>query len=315
MSELTRTCSTLFGLSGLSIKNPRVYGGAPEFVPVSHNDVKADIYVWDVWTDGVNVYHSHGNDACYILKNGVWEPKQWDASNKANLGRYVWTDGKDTYYSYSGNNYVLKDGVWVDKVWDNDIYIDRGEYIWYDGTNIRYEDYILKGNTWEKTDSYTSIIGGTYVWTDGTNIYYDCGTEHLKLVNGEWVNNSWSGGPTNVPGNYTWTDGTNVYLSGGTNHHILNGNRWEKISFGGAEFYGDTVWTDGTRIYAGSNPRLVLLPRNAKMYVKKSSGWTPVESATQTVEEYDGSVTITKNTSGGGVEDNTPGSDTNQDIV
>ena len=62
--------------------------------------------------------------------------------------RYIWTDGNNTYYSWTHTNYVLDKvtSTWEFKEWNNWDDID-GEQVWTDGSNVYYsngsDQYVL----------------------------------------------------------------------------------------------------------------------------------------------------------------------------
>jgi hypothetical protein len=107
-------------------------------------------------------------------------------------GRYIWTDGKNTYYSDSarGDQYIF----------------NRSTLTW-------------TRKTWNGLTSF----GGENVWTDGENIYYSSGSSQyvLNIETSTWTRKTWNG-LTSFNGSYIWTDGTEIYYSNGSAQYVLN---------------------------------------------------------------------------------------------
>ena len=155
--------------------------------------------------------------------------KTWTGLTKFD-GYYIWTDGKNTYYSYGSNQYMLNGDTWVEKIWNGYLTNFYGEYVWTDGTNTCYSKgnancRILNGDTWEiKTrKGGLSTLWGDDIWTDGTNTYYSSGSTQyvLNSTGTRWSQKTWNG-LTNFDALYVWTDGTNYYYSNGTNQYVFS---------------------------------------------------------------------------------------------
>ena len=121
----------------------------------------------------------------------TWLSKTWNELTNFN-GQYIWTDGDNIYYSYTGNQYVLNKSTstWTEKIWT--------------------------GLTNFEADG---------IWTDGDNIYYNSGGSSddymLDKTTSTWSTKSWTGIPSTVYGRDFWTDGDNIYLSSGSSQYYL----------------------------------------------------------------------------------------------
>ena len=130
-------------------------------------------------------------------ENNTWKSQTWDDDGFIPLsGEYIWTDGKNIYYSNDFQQYQL----------------DKTRSIWNAKTG----------------GGVTTRFSGQDIWTDGTNIYYSyvthLATQHHQLIdkaNGIWSNKTWKGF-TDFNGRNVWTDGVNVYYS-----HYANGENDE----------------------------------------------------------------------------------------
>ena len=217
-----------------------------------------DIYGGNVWTDGINYYHSLVTNQ-HIRNGNTWESKTWNGLTNFSAPS-IWTDGTNIYLSKGTDHYVLNGNTWEPKAW-NGLTNFFGGNIWTNGTNIYLskgtDQYVLNGNTWEpKTWSGLTKFYTQSIWTDGTNVYYsnnniNSGKVGNYVLNGDtWVEKTWNG-LTRFVGNAIWTDGTNIYYSAGSSsQYILNGDTWvEKTWNGFADFYAGNIWTDGTKYY------------------------------------------------------------------
>ena len=178
-------------------------------------------------------------------------------------GRYIWTDGDNTYYSSaSSNQYVLDKATstWSTKTWSG-LTNFYGSRVWSDGTNIYSSDgseqYVLDKatSTWStKTWSGLTSFYGDKIWSDGTNIYYSDGSDQYVFdkATDTWSAKTWNG-LTSFTGQYIWTDGINVYYSYGSDQYVLDKatSTWSVKTWAAAPsyFYGNNVWSDGVDIY------------------------------------------------------------------
>ena len=193
-------------------------------------------------------------------KDTFYNTKTW--SGLVNFfGKYIWTDGVDTYYSGGSAQYILNKGTstWVEKTWGG-LTSFYGRNVWTDGVDTYYSggsaQYILnKGtSTWvEKTWEGLTLFDGESIWTDNENIYYSFSSTQyvLNKDTSTWVEKTWEG-LTDFFGQYVWTDGDNIYYSEGSAQYILNKgtSTWVEKTWGGlTSFDGQNVWTDNESIY------------------------------------------------------------------
>ena len=144
-----------------------------------------------VWSTQNNTYYSGGSSGSqYQIVQDDYDtislyPKTWN--NFANItGEYVWTDGKDVYYSAYNQQYVLDTttDTWTAKTWTALGSISSGFYgdkIWTDGENIYCspssatgEHFILEvsTSTWRQSAFYGyAYFDASAIWTDGEEIY------------------------------------------------------------------------------------------------------------------------------------------------
>ena len=241
-----------------------------------------------VWKTKNNVYYG----STYKFSSG-WDfnKKLWNGLTEF-YGQYVWTDGKNIYYSLKDKQYRF-DKVelkWKPKPW-NGLTNFNGNTIWTDGNNIYYDSgdkhYELKNDdTWEPKTWNRSITDGSMVWTDGNNIYYSRGTVHYQLdkLKSEWGPKPWNG-LTELYGNYIWTDGENIYYSSkdihsNFSHYELKDNdTWEPKTWEGlTKFTGDNVWTDGENIYYSFVSQQYILDKITPTWNKKT--WNGIKFIT-----------------------------------
>lgn len=57
-----------------------------------------------VWSDGHNTYHSGGDNKQYVLHDGEWVVKEWNAPISLSASN-IWTDGTNYYYSSGTQHY------------------------------------------------------------------------------------------------------------------------------------------------------------------------------------------------------------------
>lgn len=195
----------------------------------------------------------------------TWANKDWGALTQFD-GSYVWTDGKNIYYSHSEQQYQLdkSTSTWNTKNWGNELTSFDSTDIWTDGNNIYYSydqsQYRLNPNNskWEKItwDEPLKSFQGRYIWTDGEKIYYSLNTNQQYYLgeNNTWESQTWGDdGFIPLSGEYIWTDGKNIYYSNDFQQYQLDKttSTWNKKTWGGVttRFFGQYIWTDGTNIY------------------------------------------------------------------
>ncbi len=215
-------------------------------------------------------------------------------------GSNIWTDGTNTYYSSSNEQYVLdkSTNTWNAVTWQGEKPI--GGQIWTDGTNIYYTysgtSYVLNksSSTWSKKtwSGDNKPYYGSYIWTDGTNIYYSENSAQyvLNTETNTWESKTWSG-LTSFSGSYIWTDGTNIYYSYGSAQYVLDKSTsaWTTMPWKGNNkpTYGSYIWTDGTNIYYSSGTAQYVLDKSTNTW--KSKTWTGLTSFSGTYIWTDGS--------------------------
>ena len=141
---------------------------------------------------------------CSKFKNvRAWTAKSWSGLTNF-IGRHVWTDGENIYYSNGSSQYVLDKTTftWSTKTWSG-LSNPYGNYVWTDGESIYYSGsssyYILNKSTstWStKTWSGLSSFSGEDVWTDGANVYHSFNTEQYVLDKTIIYDNTMSTTPT-----------------------------------------------------------------------------------------------------------------------
>lgn len=198
------------------------------------------------------------------VPGNTWAKKDWGELTQFD-GSYVWTDGKNIYYSLFEQQYQLdkSTSTWNTKNWGNKLTSFVSTDIWTDGNNIYYSDnqsqYRLNPNNskWEEItwDEPLKEFNGRYTWTDGEKIYYSLNTNQQYYLgeNNTWKSQTWDDGFIPLSGECIWTDGTNIYYSDAVHQYQLDKttSTWNEKTWGGVTtgFFGEYIWTDGTNIY------------------------------------------------------------------
>lgn len=199
------------------------------------------------------------------VPGNTWANKDWGELTQFD-GSYVWTDGKNIYYSHLKQQYQLdkSTSTWHTKDWGNELTSFDSTDIWTDGNNIYYSydqyQYRLNPNNskWEKItwDEPLKEFKGRYTWTDGEKIYYSLNTNQQYYLgeNAIWKSQTWDDdGFIPRSGEYIWTDGKNIYYSNDFQQYQLDKttSTWNEKTWGGVttRFFGQYIWTDGTNIY------------------------------------------------------------------
>jgi len=211
---------------------------------------------------------------------GGWFPKPFNNFDDFVNGYYFWTDGINTYYSRTNDQYIFDPSAftlheqhpWNFEEVDEDtgeIYIEEGYprfgwQIWRDGNEIHYgSNYILNKatSTFElfeynqgDEDYWGWFYNGSGIWTDGTNLYssqYDS----YNRINHQWVldrssstwyKKTWNG-YDKVSGSMIWSDGNNYYYSESTKQYVLDKSTssWAPKTWHGlTSFAGQAIWRD-----------------------------------------------------------------------
>ena len=213
----------------------------------------------------------------------AWMSTYWGTLGTL-TGKYIWSDGKEIYYSDGSTQYVLdrSNNSWTEKTWTG-LTSFSGDKVWSDGFDIFYSEgqtqKILDiATSYWSTKSWTGLSGfsGEYIWTDGANMYYSDGSNNCKYDRGQ---GSWSGGIFGVTlyGNNIWNDGENTYYSYGTTQYVLNksASTWSSKTWSGlTNFYGKYIWTDGKHTYYSNSSTQYMLNKPTNQWVSKSWGST-----------------------------------------
>lgn len=239
---------------------PEKRNSGDTWVPKQFNNFPDSFHPLNIWTDGLNIYHSdeYSPDDHRVLVGDTWEVKTWKGVTKFD-GNGVWTDGEKIYLSRSSasttpGHYVLNGDTWEPKNWVNGESID-GYGIWTDGNKIYYSSnalhYVLNGDTWTKIEWNLSTFSADMLWSDGQNIYYSASRGDYVLNGEEWEVKTWGG--QDASGSSLWTDGTNIFCSVTgliDKQLVLNGEVWEEKTWKGVtEFIDSNIWSDGKNIY------------------------------------------------------------------
>ena len=200
------------------------------------------------------------------------------------IGRNVWTDGENVYYSSGSDQYVLDKttSTWSQKIWSG-MTVFRGDRIWTDGENVYFSEdstqYVLdkSTSTWTpKIWTGLTSFNGYKIWTDGENIYYsDESTQYvLNKSTSTWTQQTWNG-LTSFDETYVWIDGENIYYSEGSRQYVLNKatSTWSpKVWNGLTSFDGNYIWTDEKNIYYSAGSSQYVLDKVTSTWSKKT--WT-----------------------------------------
>lgn len=198
------------------------------------------------------------------VPGNTWASKTWGGLTQFD-GSYVWTDGKNIYYSHFKQQYQLdkSTSTWHTKDWGNELTSFDSTDIWTDGNNIYYSDYQsqywLNPNNakWEEItwDGPLTSFQGRYVWTDGEKIYYSLNTNQQYYLgeNAIWESQTWHG-ITPTAGNEIWQTNGEIYykythyLTKDTDGHFTD--TWASKTWGGLTSFDSTdIWTDGVNVY------------------------------------------------------------------
>lgn len=222
-----------------------------------------------------------------------WVPTTFNGSNNI-IGRFVWTDGTDYYYSRAmlDSDIQLKlnreTNTWEIKTWAGCNSFD-GEDVWTDGTDTylslynsktsKYEHYILRDNKWvTQSWNYTKFTGSN-IWNSNTYVFYCNDTVQIAMKNGKWLNAASAfTGLDSFFGSEVWTDGTTFYYSFIDQQYKLNGWAWEPITWNGItneDMEGNMIWTDGECMYHSLNEQQYKI--NTETLTLEAVNWTGLE--------------------------------------
>lgn len=187
-----------------------------------------------------------------ITGENISGSKNWslttDFSSNSEItdSRYIWTDGFDYYYNYSGTSTTSYKWNKSTKQWEY--------YEWYNNSGVRTYD-----------------IDGKYIWRGDGNIY--CNNLLLNTGTMRWTAIDKSIGTNNYSAQYLKQFGENnyVYYSSGNTHKIKRGRNesWDDMawllngSVSNISMESIDFWTDGKNLYysksgtSGVNYKLV----------------------------------------------------------
>lgn len=246
--------------------------------------------------DIVNVYSIKitENTTFYAMFNRIYAFEAVEYSGLVNLsGRYIWTDGENTYFSLASRQYKLnkETNTWENKEWKGLTDIN-GSYVWNNGDEVYYSynntHYQLNKATsvWtKKTWNLSRSFDASDLWTDGEHVYYS-NTNHQYMLDdtGTWVGKEWGGSYEPSDASDVWTDGTDIYMQFLTHNFVLDKNTdsWIEITLnlGDIEyFYASNVWTDGDyAYYSYSGKHYVFNPDNYTFTTKTWIGLAPTST-------------------------------------
>lgn len=175
-----------------------------------------------VWTDGTTIY----GGTRYVLENGVWKNKTWGTLPTYFHPNSVWTDGKNTYYSYNASEqiqYILKDGNWEKFTWTP--YNNSSTNTYPVGYNLWTDGHNITGNvTLKTTEDKVVDIGITP--TKVSLARGESCTFTVKLdVHGPYASSVYF---SNVHKRYTGVDtGTTMQSSGNSCTVTIGENEWQ----------------------------------------------------------------------------------------
>lgn len=183
-----------------------------------------------VWHCGNRTFYSSVIGYSYERVSGTLNWKEITFNGFDNIvGKKVWTDGTNTYFSDGSNQYAFNSATntWISKSWYGLTSFD-GSRVWTDGDDIYYSEgssqYVLdrSTSTWKvKVWNGNNSFIGYYVWSTGTDIYYsyyevssNTIVNHCEMKldkeTSTWIDVDWG---YYLDGSCYWTDGENHYIS------------------------------------------------------------------------------------------------------
>ena len=210
-----------------------------------------------MWTDGDDVYYSHGDNQYQLDRaTSTWNKKTWNGK-WGTYGEWLWRDGDDIYSCYSQyqNFHNIVYYTKLDKTtstWEEGQHwpVESGyeyEYvlgmgIWTHNGNVYYSgldrQLVLNKTTkqWEhknwhwltdlppwardyETNEYTYYVAKTGMWFDGNDVYFTYSGDNYKLNDktDTWERQTWIVEPVAINKQGIWTDGTNIYYEVSSN--------------------------------------------------------------------------------------------------
>jgi len=209
--------------------------------------------------------------------------KTWFGELPKPLGRYIWTDGENIYYSYNNNHYVLDKttSTWAVKTW-NGLTSFKGDKVWTDGDNVYINKYKLdkSTNTWNLKSDWM-YVDADYIWLYKGIVYYSSYSNQyfLNKETDNWEPKTWTG-LNNINGNNIWTDGENCYytLVGPKNKDYIledDGETWTEITFINRPF--TSAFTTNNIFHIGGNTYVMYDLVGPYKLDKNTKRWSYIE--------------------------------------
>lgn len=207
-------------------------------------------HAYCVWHDTLgNIYYSNGTIS-YPSKQLKFVPstRSWTLTSFTGVsvpdGRYVWSDGTNTYYGKGSAQYVLNPStrVWSKVTWNigeidgSKVWTDNGT-CYYRSNNVNYKLDTATGTwievsfyVWPKSNIWHDHLGNTYASVlMGSG---DIVQRRLDRQTNSWVDTEFHGLEIKAA-NHIWNDGVNTYYSHGTRQYVLDVQTytWTKVSY------------------------------------------------------------------------------------
>lgn len=251
----------------------------------------SNLYGDKIWEVNGNIYYSDSanNNQYKLVDNSVWNNKTWSGSFNSFYGRYIWSDGTNTYYSQDSDQYILNSSTWEEESWQGYFTEIDSIHIWEKGNDIYYSHTYRDNDDELVSDQYKldketrmwdavswNILenvegGGEYIWTDGETYYYSDNYNQYYLDEDTWRVKTWSGLNTNSDGRYVWYDGDNVYYSNGSTQYYFDDGEWKIKTWSGlTNFNAQDVWSDGFETYCSKSGITYLLRKLDSTWIQKT---------------------------------------------
>ena len=195
------------------------------------------------------------------------EEYSWNGFNEV-VGRNIWTDGVNYYYSSGVLQYVLdrETSTWIEKTWyglDNILLF--GDHVWNDGENIYYTNvYLDSSQDYQQIDANFILNKETSTWN--------------PINMGELAVNSIA--------NYRWTDGENIYISFDNEQYVFDKitKTWSQKTWNGLNnFHYNLIWTDGENIYYRQN---YVLNKETSTWIEINIDYSKLNDTTIQSEDF-----------------------------
>ena len=215
------------------------------------------------------------------ISSEYWVPVTWNGLTDFD-GKYIWSDGTNTYYSSGSSQYVLdkSNNTWLTKTWSGASVKLDGRFIWY---NPYSNDWIysngsihlaLSGSTWETTE-FTQTGGGAASFTGSTIWYngpqnsrraYRAGGANYRLLDARiWYLMKSTDWPS-MRTDYLWyphdfdTEGKTYYSRSATGYQgVIENETYSSISWSVKPYQGAYVWTSASHTYYSYNNKNYVL--------------------------------------------------------